>query len=399
MAVSRAAQRTTPRLWERRVRGGRSYRLLDRLALSLAATVLIAPGATVGAQQPSGQSNQPSAPILPPGQGATIVGDVVAAADGRPLPYATVIVDPGNRERFADAGGSFVIGELALGSYHLRVRQIGFAARDTTLVITTAGLQKRLHIVMRIVALRLPPVVVQGERPGKCVAPGIPDSSVNPSLAALFAELQKNVQRYRLLIKEYPFQFAREEWRVNRNDAGYEETIGLDTVWYEVTRMENRPYRPGQVVVWEIGPHGNPEQYMPLPTFGYLDDPVFKAAHCFAYMGEDTTGGATPTIRVDFQPAASIQTPDLEGSVYLDEDRYIVRRAVFRITEPNRVVPPISELSVTTTFREVLPLVPLFDEVRYRRPLYKDGNAAVMEVDRLLTLKFEHGAPGARSGR
>jgi hypothetical protein len=241
----------------------------------------------------------------------------------------------------------------------------------------------------------LPEVTVMGERAAKCVNTGIPDSSANPSLAGLFAELQKNVDRYRLLVDEYPFAFTREEWRVARNDAGYEQTIDLDTVRYEVKQMEGRPYKPGTVVIWEIGPTGNTRQYMPLPTFRYLGDSVFQRTHCFEYVGEDTTGG-TPVIRVDFRPASSIRTPDLEGSVYLDEDRYIVRRAEFRITEPDRVVPPISELSVTTTFREIVPLVPLFDEVRYRRPIYKTGDAAVMEVDRLLRFKFEHGAPGSR---
>lgn len=361
---------------------------------------MLAPWAAARGQQTSGQpSTPPAGGMLPPGQGATITGDVVAAVDGRPLPYATIILDPGNRQRFADAGGSFVVGQLAPGSYHLRVRQIGFAARDTNIVIVGVAPTKRLRIVMRVVALRLPAVLVQGQRSNKCLNPGIPDSSSDPALAALFAELQKNVDRYRLLIEEYPFLFAREEWRVNRNDAGYEETVGLDTVWYDVQQMEDRPYKPGSVVIWKTTDAGTRQQYMPLPTFGYLGDSLFTATHCFEYMGEDTTGGATPTIRVDFQPAAAIHTPDLEGSVYLDEDRYIVRRAVFRLTEPDRVVPPISELSVTTTFREVLPLVPLFDEVRYRRPIYKTGTAAVMEVDRLLSLKFQHGAPGDRSGR
>jgi hypothetical protein len=369
-------------------------------ALTLVIALALAPWAVARGQQTTGQSGAPPpGAMLPPGQGATITGDVVAAVDGRPLPYATIIIDPGNRQRFADAAGSFVVGQLAPGSYHLRVRQIGFAARDTTIVIAGAGPTKRLRIVMRIVALRLPPVLVQGERSSKCLTPGIPDSTVDPALAALFAELQKNVERYRLLIQEYPFQFAREEWRVNRNDAGYEETVALDTVWYDVQQMEDRPYKPGTVVIWQTTDNGTRRQYMPLPTFGYLGDSLFTHTHCFEYMGEDTTGGASPTIRVDFQPATSIHTPDLEGSVYLDEDRYIVRRAVFRLTEPDRVVPPISELSVTTTFREVLPLVPLFDEVRYRKPTYKTGTAAELEVDRLLTLKFQHGGPGDRSGR
>jgi hypothetical protein len=257
---------------------------------------------------------------------------------------------------------------------------------------------------MRVVALHLPPVMILGERAapggqGKCVAPGIPDSTSDPALAALFTELQKNVDRYRLLIDEYPFVFVREEWRVYRNGAGYEETTAIDTVSYEVQKMEGRPYQPGAVVIRDVSPRGNADQYMPLPTFGYLGDSLFKHTHCFDYVGEDSTSGPTPEIRVDFRPLSSIRTPDLEGSVFLDEDRYIVRRAVFRLTEPDRVVPPISELSVTTTFREIVSLVPIFDEVRYRQPIYKNGDEASMEVDRLIGFHFEHGGPGSRPSR
>jgi hypothetical protein len=262
------------------------------------------------------------------------------------------------------------------------------------LVVSPRTPIKRLRIALAVIALRLPTVLVEGQRSAKCLTPGVPDSSVDPRLAELFGELQKNVDRYRLLIDEYPFAFTREEWQVSRNGAGYEETVALDTVRYEVQEMEHRPYKTGAVVIWEEAPRGGTQQYMPLPTFGYLGDSTFQRAHCFTYVGEDTTTDI-PTIRLDFRPAASIHSPDLEGSVYLDEDRYVVRRAVFRLTEPNRVVPPISELSVTMTFREILPLVPVFDEVRYRRPVYKDGQAATLEVDRLLQYRFEHGAPGS----
>jgi len=335
-----------------------------------------------------------------------ILGDVVAAVDGRPLAYASIIVEPGDRRRFADAGGSFVIGALPPGSYYVRVRQIGFAAHDTVVEVAPGARSGggRLRIALQVIALRLPRVTTFGDtskiasgrlKAPACVVTGIPDSTSSPQLSALFAELQKNVDRYRLLVEEYPFRFAREEWRILRNGAGYEQTMNLDTVVYNVHDMESRPYKPGSVVVWTLGPHGTPQQYMPLPTFRYLGDSAFQNTHCFEYVGEDSSG-AYPTIRVDFRPASSIRTPDLEGSVYLDEDRYIVRRAEFRITEPGRVVPPISELSVTTTFREIVPLVPLFDEVRYRRPVYKTGIEAFLEVDRLIQYKFEHGAPGSR---
>jgi hypothetical protein len=349
--------------------------------------------ATLAGAQQGGAVGSPASAA--PGDSVTIKGDVVAAAGGQPLAYATVIIEPGHRKRFADAGGAFIMGPLALGTYRLRVRQIGFGPRDTVLVLSSTTPIKPLHIALQVIALRLPTVTVEGERSPKCLSPGIPDSSVDPQLAALFTEVQKNVDRYRLLIDEYPFAFTREEWRVSRNGAGYEETVALDTVRYEVQEMEARPYKAGTVVIWQASPRGNAEQYMPLPTFGYLGDSAFQRMHCFVYVGEDTTGGDIPTIRLDFRPAAAIHTPDLEGSVYLDEDRYVVRRAVFRLTDPDRVVPPISELSVTMTFREILPLVPVFDEVRYRRPLYKDGQAAILEIDRLLRYHFERGTPGA----
>jgi hypothetical protein len=376
----------------------RGVHLGSRVAWCTAA-IAMGCAADANAQQATQPPPERAAPMsqsaLGPTDGGTIVGDVVAAGDGRPLAYATVLVEPGGRKRFADAGGAFAVGPLAPGPYSVRIRQIGFAASDTTVTVGAGAYTRRLRIVLKAVAIKLPEVTVLGNQPTKCLTPGVPDSSINPRLAELFAELQKNVDRYRLLVDAYPFEFSREEWRVLRNDAGYEETLALDTVRYEVRDMESRPYKPGTVVVWEIGPHGRTQQYMPLPTFRYLGDSAFQRAHCFQYVGEDTAEG-DPVIRVDFQPAASIRTPDLEGSVYLDEDRYIVRRAEFRVTEPNRIVPPISELTVTTTFREIVPLVPLFDEVRYRRPIYKTGDAAVMEVDRLLLFKFEHGAPGSR---
>ena len=322
-----------------------------------------------------------------------ISGDVMVAHEGRPLSYATIIIEPGGHRRFADAGGAFYVGDLAPGPYHVRVRQIGFAPSDTTVTVDAAHPIQRLRMTLRVIALRLPEVTIEGQPVAACTDPGIADSTTHPLLAGLFAEVQKNVDRYRLLIDEYPFQFTREEWRVVRNDAGYEQTVSLDTVPYEVQQMESRPYTPGKVVIWTSDSYDDRRQLVPLPTFRYLGDSAFQRAHCFYYVGQDTTGGI-PTIRVDFRPAASIHTPDLEGSVYLDGTSYVVRRAVFRLTEPNRVVPPISELSVTTTFREIVPLVPLFDEVRYSQPTYKTGAAATLEVDRLLRFHFEHGGPG-----
>jgi CarboxypepD_reg-like domain len=308
-------------------------------ACALALTV-IAVAREARAQQgtaPGARSN--AAPYTPPPDSSIVaIGDVVSAENGEPVPYATVSIEPGGHARFADAGGSFAIGHLTTRLYRLRVRQIGYAQTDTVIQFVSAGGPAvRLRVRLRRIALKLPTVSILARQ--ECLVTGIPDSSVSPDLAGLFGELRKNIERYRLLIHEYPFTFAREEWRVSRNDGGYEETISLDTIAYDVAAMASRPYRPGSIVYMDVR-RGSIKQIMYLPNFGDLGDSVFQRSHCFQYMGEDTTSGK-PMIRVDFMPAVSIRTPDVEGSIYLDEARYVVERAEFRLTKSSKASPPV----------------------------------------------------------
>jgi hypothetical protein len=340
---------------------------------------------------------QVTTPGGPPADSSeAVVGDVVAD-NGEPVAYATVSIEPGKHSRFADAGGSFAIGHLTARLYRLKVRQIGFAAVDTLIQLGIPGEvgAKRVRVTLKRIAVKLPSVSILAQR--ECLVTGIPDSSVSPNLAGLFDELLKNIDRYRLLVDEYPFAYTREEWRVNRNDGGYEETVSLDTIAYDVRATNYRRYRPGAIVYMDLR-RGDLKQIMYLPNFGDLGDPVFQQWHCFEYVGEDTTQSpGTPMIRVDFRPAASIKTPDVEGSVYLDEMRYIVRRAEFRLTRANRAAPPVVGVRAATTFREIVPLVPLFDETHYFVPAYPGSNSGVIEIDRLLAYKFYLGSPGSRT--
>ena len=48
---------------------------------------------------------------------------------------------------------------------------------------------------------------------------------------------------------------------------------------------------------------------------------------------------------------------------FLGAPKIIVRRAVFAFTKPSAGNPRLFGLSVSTTFREVVPLVPVFDSV------------------------------------
>jgi hypothetical protein len=359
---------------------------------SLLVSLLILPLSVANAQV----ATTPAAP--PADSSEAVTGDVVAD-NGEPVAYATVVVEPGKISRFADAGGSFSIGHLTARLYRLRVRQIGFAAADTLIQLGVPGQvgAKRLRLTLKRIAVKLPQVNILAQK--ECVVTGIPDSAVSPNLAAIFGELLKNVDRYQLLVDDYPFAFTREEWRVSRNDADYEETVSLDTVAYDVRAMNYRRYRPGSIVYTDLR-RGDVKQIMYLPNFGDLGDPVFQQWHCFEYVGEDTTQSpGTPLIRVDFRPAATINTPDVEGSVYLDEVRYIVRRAEFRLTRPNKASPPVVGVRAATTFREIVPLVPVFDETHYFVPAYPGSRSGIIEIDRLLAYRFYLGLPGSQPQR
>ena len=84
--------------------------------------------------------------------------------------------------------------------------------------------------------------------------------------------------------------------------------------------------------------------------------------------------------------------PDVEGSIFMDSATYKIRRAEFRLTRGGTVKPSILGMTVTTTYREILPNVALFDEIRSSQPLgviTAGGNPVEsQETQRLLGFRF-----------
>ena len=148
---------------------------------------------------------------------------------------------------------------------------------------------------------------------------------------------------------------------------------------------------------------------MYLPTFRDLADASFLAAHCFSFGGTQSLG-TTRVWKVDFRPDDQIHVPDVEGSIYLDSTRLIVRRAVFRMTKPEAAKTPIEGLSVTATYREVAPLIPVVDSLITDQPLLSRGESysrqaikrTAIEEARILDYAFEpraaDGSPVALGG-
>lgn len=322
---------------------------------------------------------------------ASIRGVVLAVDEGRGVPYATVTVFPGAVTRFADSLGGFTIPRLTSGPYLVRARQIGFASFDTTVSVPAGAPPVRLTLRLRRIAVRLPPVAIIGHGAPQCMTTGIPDSAADPALAAVFGAVRINADRYHALLEQYPFVYTLERWRIQRSSDGAEHTVELDTTTYD--SRARRRYRPGTMVYFEGDRSGRVERRVNIPSFFDLADSLFQAKHCFVYAGEDSSAGL-PQIRIDFRPAASIQYPDVEGSVYLDASRYMLRRTVFQLTAPERVFPPLIGLTVTTTFREIVPSIIVFDEMRAVQPLADGEMVAAVELDRLLHYQFTKRRPG-----
>jgi len=324
---------------------------------------------------------------------------MLSAADNQPVPYGTVraIAGADTVDRFTNRTGEFALGDLANGTYRLHARMLGYAPLDTTVTVSAA----RAPIVLRIKPLpfRLTTVAVKAKLNG-CVG-GIPTEATDPELAAIFDQLRMNVERYHLLIEKYPLTFRRQEAKYLRVGT-VDSVMSIDTTVYDSRDLH--PYRIGSVVyrdslVNAVRPMSRrattydshtyrdsapgsarrtvaQRRMMYLPTFADLADSTFDAAHCFRYARQKDG-----EIQIDFRPIPRITTPDIAGSVFLDAKTYIVRRAIFDLTKPGDLQPPIIGLTVTTTFDEVVPLVPTLAATRAVRPLLPiEGTAGNLEM-------------------
>jgi len=275
----------------------------------------------------------------------TLTGVLIGKDDGQSIPYGTVLLVETGVERFTDASGSFRIAGLTPGTYTVRARQIGYAPTDTTVRIDSAPAVTTVSIRLTQLPVILGAVRVRGHRSNKCVAAGIPDSTVDSNLATIFTQVRENVDRFRLLMEQYPFRYSREEEHFTRYDPGGDPGT---------PECQLTPRRSNLA----LGDHITSAAYSTLtPTApdnvacicicrrsAELADPAFLAAHCFSYGGtaSDHAAAGSNLIRVDFAPLSKIKQPDVSGSIYLDAQRLTVRRAVFEMTKPDAVHPPSS---------------------------------------------------------
>lgn len=322
--------------------------------------------------------------------GATLsISGTVRGSNGSPLPFSTASLRETGVERFANELGEFVLANLAPGTYHLRVKQLGFAAFDTAIVLSP-GQQARLHLVLSPIAFKLATVTIKGSQ--ACLAP---DSVVNSDFQTILAELRKNADRERLLVTSYPFEYRLSKRYERLSPDAVPRWGRTDTVAY---RSDQRPrYSPGKVLRTDSTIQDPDKLIMTIPVLEDLGDPEFLRNHCYKYLGTRSDRDGT-THRIDFKPVQSVRTPDIEGSVFLDTRSYVIRRAIFRLTEGRQLNPPVQELEVTTSFREIFPGVTIIDRVesvqRVTPESYAVQTVRLTERQKLVDIRFLAGQPG-----
>jgi hypothetical protein len=317
----------------------------------------------------------------------TIVGQVVAAVEGTPIGYAVVSIPALGREQFTAPDGRFTISNVPAGRVTVRAKNIGHLPRDVE-VDVVAGARATVTVSLERIPTVLPPVAAAPP----CTAPGVPSATEAPELTTLVDQLRQNAERYRLLVRDYPFRYVVERRHLKRwASDGKTRELRVDTVAY--APASDYVYAPGTVM--RRTPAGQP-WFM----FAQLDDwagTPFLDNHCFTFAGEVELEGKK-LLRLDFNAWQGIKDPDIDGSIFLDPKTYQIRRTVVSLSKLPRELPPDAGGVISTTvFNEILPSIPVVgirqSETRVRLNPLNQAWEANIEEHVLLQVQFFKGPP------
>jgi hypothetical protein len=325
------------------------------------------------------------APVL---VSAQVVRGVVLDPAGAGLGYSVVSLVGTNRQILTDDAGRFVFAALQPGRYQLRARHLGFSPLDTTITLAanaSVDLELRLdHLTIRLSEMHV-------VAPGPCVHPGVPDETRDYSLAAVFGQLRENADRAIVLGDQFPFLYRMERRITEKSVNVSEHPIARDTIAFDGNARWI--YHPGNMIT-PVNDHGRMTTQLNIPGLVQFADSNFHAAHCFSYGGVRKVAGSK-YIRVDFEPDIHLDTPDIEGSVFLDPESYQVRRLVMAVTQPDLVAPGITALKVTSTFRELMPSIVILDTAEGVTTVERATGGPVVRTERQknVGVVFSRGAP------
>ena len=314
---------------------------------------------------------------------------VTAASTGQVLGFALVAIPTLGLERFSSERGQLTFPQIPVGTYRMRVRQLGYEPFETTVVVKSGTMSE---VVVHMTRISQTLEAMQVEADWRCEKPGRPPAS-NKRAVAAFEQMEQNAERLRLLREQYPYNVYVERWRLLVRTDGSDSTTLRDTI---ITASDSQTkYAPGNVV-YNRNKEKNWEYYMRIPTLAVFADDIFEKNHCFVVRGVDKTKGNM--LRIDFKTFYKVKTPDVEGSVFLDTSSFRLMRSEVKLTTLPKNLTGISSVSVVALFTEVSPGLPITGAVDAVTQLntFNYGNNFFVEVEKQAPVRvdFLKGRPG-----
>ena len=286
-------------------------------------------------------------------QTTTVSGQVVSREDGQPLAYTTISLLSLGTQRLASQSGNFTLIGVPAGEARLRFRRIGFAPKDTALILLSSD-TARLRIEMTRLAIQLPPIAVTG----KCTD-RTPFEEKPAILAQLFDQVKLNAEQARLLAKEKPFVLHTVRVRGYRERDDRVVATYMDTVVRPPVPSD--AYVPRKVFGRGEGVDAG-KWVVRLPELPDLADTAFTNNHCMWYAGQERFDEDS-VIRVDYEPVPWLdKDTDIEGSIYLRSEGYQLVGIVMKLNRIPVRFPTVREYAVRARFSEFVSGVPVLTE-------------------------------------
>lgn len=313
-------------------------------------------------------------PAVALAQSGAVTG-VIVSRTGEALAFGTVGIEALGRRQFTDEEGRFAMHELPAGRHVLFVRRLGYSPMVDT-VDVRAGATETLRVELTRLAVSLRHVEVRAYPP--CLKPGPPPRGRDSALADVLEQVRLNADQYRLLVREYPFEYTMRSTRTNRMKNGRTALLSRRDVPLSST---SAPYEPGHVIrqrgqAW----------YFSIPTLSEVADADFVQFHCWYFVGAEQVDSAV-MLRVDLVAYDGLTNPDVNGSIYLDFESFQMRRTVLRLSRRFEHKKEMADMEVTTDFREVLPSIPIVSRVLSVQTMDSDPKIRVAETVEEQTLR------------
>jgi hypothetical protein len=323
-------------------------------------------------------------PAIIPAQRGTLTGIIVSHETKERLAYSIVALPALGREIFTSDSGAFTFADLPLGPQLLTIRRLGYTPADITINVGAGPDTVRVELTR--IAVRLGAVTVHAYP--ACTNPGPPGEDADSTLSVVFSQLRMNADQLRVLSDEYPFVSQIQNARFHKTKKGDIEFEQRTSFVLQSNKLWR--YQPGKVVT------GRGFYIFNIPTLVHFADPRFLAEHCFYYAGVDTVNDF-PVVRLDLVASERLKDPDVDGSLYLDQETFQIRRSALHLTRmPN--VRALRSFDVTTDFDEAMESIPVIQRVftiqRFDTTARSREYDEVYEDLKLVGIKFIGKKPG-----